>query len=377
MRDLPPSREALQVTWLGLGVNLLLAVLKAIGGIVANSAAMISDAGHSLSDLLSDIVTLWAITSSRAPQDHDHPYGHGRFETLGALIVALILIGTGMSVAYHGLFQIDSRVIPGKLAIWMAVLSIIIKEALYQYSFRVGRGQKNRLLLANAWHHRTDAISSVVALIGVGGAILGYPIMDPIAGILVSGWIIKAGITIGYDAIKELADIGIEKEFLLSIKHLLDNTEGVLRYHKVRARRMGPQVLIDLHIEVPEKQSVSASHQIAERVRRKILNEIPQVNEVLVHVDAEDDINEEKYDLMRPHSKIEDDIKQVASNRADVKGISDIQCHYLNGALSVHFSIVVDPDIHVYEARKIARALKMGVEKIRDVSHAEIHLDLR
>ena len=248
--------ESIRVTWIGLGVNLLLAVLKAIVGVLANSTAMVSDAAHSLSDLLSDIVTLWAVTFSRSPQDRNHPYGHGRFETLGTLLVAFMLLGAGIGVAYHSLFHLDSRAIPGSPAIGMALFSIVVKEVLYQYSMRVGKRRKSRLLLANAWHHRTDAMSSVVALIGITGAIAGYPIMDPIAGILVSGWIMKAGITIGYDACKELTDACIEKELLTSIESILNRTDGVLQYHEVRARRMGPQVLVDLHIEVP--RSVSA-----------------------------------------------------------------------------------------------------------------------
>lgn len=379
MYDISPKRsdrEAVRVTRLGLAVNLLLTVLKAAVGFLANSAAMVSDAGHSFSDLFSDIVTLWAVTFSRYPQDQSHPYGHGRFETLATLFVSIMLVGTGISVAYHGLFHLDSRVVPGRLAIWMALFSILIKEALFQYSARVGRRQKNRLLLANAWHHRTDAISSIVALIGIAGATVGYPIMDPIAGIVVSGWIIKTGITIGYDAIKELADTRIEKEFLASVKNILDQTKGVVHYHEVRARRMGPHVLIDLHIEVPQKLSVSASHQIAERVRRIVLQEIPQVNEVLIHVDAEKDTNEDKHKLMRPHSEIENDIRRIALGFEDVRSVSDIQCHYLDGILSTQFNITVDPQIRVFRARQIAQELKRETEKIRDVRQVDIHLRL-
>ncbi len=379
MYDISPKRsdrEAVRVTRLGLAVNLLLTVLKAAVGFLANSAAMVSDAGHSFSDLFSDIVTLWAVTFSRYPQDQSHPYGHGRFETLATLFVSIMLVGTGVSVGYHGLFHLDSRVVPGRLAIWMALFSILIKEALFQYSARVGRRQKNRLLLANAWHHRTDAISSIVALIGIAGATVGYPIMDPIAGIVVSGWIIKTGITIGYDAIKELADTRIEKEFLASVKNILDQTEGVVHYHEVRARRMGPHVLIDLHIEVPQKLSVSASHQIAERVRRIVLQEIPQVNEVLIHVDAEKDTNEDKHKLMRPHSEIENDIRRIALGFEDVRSVSDIQCHYLDGILSTQFNITVDPQIRVFRARQIAQELKRETEKIRDVRQVDIHLRL-
>ena len=354
----------------------MLAILKALAGFVANSAAMVSDAGHSLSDLLSDIVTLWAITFARFPQDQSHPYGHGRFETLGTLFVAIMLIGTGVGVAYNSLFHLDSRVVPGTLAIWTAFFSIFIKESLYHYSARVGRNQKNRLLLANAWHHRTDAISSVVALVGIAGAKIGYPIMDPIAGILVSGWIMKTGITIGYDAVKELADTRIEKEVLNSIKNILDRIEEIVHYHEIRARRMGPHILIDLHIEVPQKRSVSASHQISERARRIILKEIPQISEVLIHVDAEKDIDEDKYELMRPHAEVENDIRQVALKYDEVRDISDIQCHYLDGILSIQLNISVDPRIRVLRAQQIAQKLKQGVEEIHDIQNVDIHLEL-
>ena len=222
----------------------------------------------------------------------------------------------------------------------------------------------------------TGPISSVVALVGIAGAKIGYPIMDPIAGILVSGWIMKTGITIGYDAVKELADTRIEKEVLNSIKNILDRIEEIVHYHEIRARRMGPHILIDLHIEVPQKRSVSASHQISERARRIILKEIPQVSEVLIHVDAEKDIDEDKYELMRPHAEVENDIRQVALKYDEVRDISDIQCHYLDGILSIQLNISVDPRIRVLRAQQIAQKLKQGVEEIHDIQNVDIHLEL-
>ena len=184
------------ITILGFMTNLLLAVCKGAIGIIAQSSALIADAGHSLSDLFSDIITYWSIHFSQQPKDENHPYGHGRFETVGSFIIALMLVATGIGVVWHTIERIEHPVIPGELALWGAGISIFLKESLFQLTYRIGKKQNSRILIANAWHHRTDAISSIAALIGILGAILGFPLLDPIAGFLVAGLIIKSGIDI-------------------------------------------------------------------------------------------------------------------------------------------------------------------------------------
>ena len=231
-------------------------------------------------------------------------------------------------------------------------------------------------LIANAWHHRSDAISSLVALIGIGGAQWGFPVLDPIAGILVAGWIIKIGLTIGYNSVRELSDEVVEEDVLPALKQALNQIEGVEKFHDLRARRMGSYVLVDLHVQVDSQLSVSAGHQIGERVRMILLEQIPQVNEVLVHIDAEEDLDESHPTLMRPQSDIESDIRQILQTIPEINGVSHILCHFLKEQLSVQIEIMVDPRLRVYEVQKIARKARRLVEEIDDVQTADIHLEL-
>ena len=370
------ENNTLHVTWAGLLINLGLSVIKGVAGVLSNSAALIADAGHSFSDVVSDIVTLWALWIANIPKDENHPYGHGKFETIGALFISLMLILTGIGIAIHAFEQVEHRVIPGNIALGVAALSIFVKEILYHVTIYIAKRSQSRILLANAWHHRSDAISSVVALIGIGGAQWGFSMMDPIAGILVAGWIIKTGATIGYDSIKELTDESVEEDLLPSLDLTLKQIEGVEKYHDARARRMGSYILVDLHVQVNSKLSVSAAHQIGERVRLTLLEQNPQVNEVLVHIDAEEDLDELNPKLMRPQIEIEKDITESLSTIPEIEDISHILCHYLQERLTVQIEIVVNPNMQVYEVQKIAKKARLLVEQISDIQMADIHLEL-
>ena len=378
------EKHALSVTWLGLFANLILAIAKGFIGTIAHSSALIADAGHSVSDLLSDSITLWAVHMSGVPKDKNHPYGHGKFETVGTFIVAIFLLLTGVGVAWHVLNKIDTPEVPGTAALWMAAIAICFKEALFHVTRMVGRRSGSRVLLANAWHHRSDAISSVAALVGIGGAQWGIPLMDPIAGVLVAGLIIKTGIDIGYESIRELTDETVEEEVISELGHILAEIDGVDHFHEMRARRMGPQLLVDLHIEVDSMMSISAAHQVAERVRLRILDELPAVNEVLVHVDAEDDFVESKGGieetkdivLMRPQTEIESDVKKILTEIPEIQGITHIYCHYLNQELTVQVNILLDEEMQIRDAQKIASKARKKIEEIKDIDAADLHLEL-
>ena len=378
------EKHALRVTWLGLFANLILAIAKGFIGTIAHSSALIADAGHSVSDLLSDSITLWAVHMAGVPKDKNHPYGHGKFETVGTFIVAIFLLLTGVGVAWHVLNKIDTPEVPGTAALWMAAIAICFKEALFHVTRMVGRRSGSRVLLANAWHHRSDAISSVAALVGIGGAQWGIPLMDPIAGVLVAGLIIKTGIDIGYESIRELTDEIVEEEVISELGHILAEIDGVDHFHEMRARRMGPQLLVDLHIEVDSMMSISAAHQVAERVRLRILDELPAVNEVLVHVDAEDDFVESKGGieetkdivLMRPQTEIESDVKKILTEIPEIQGITHIYCHYLNQELTVQVNILLDEEMQIRDAQKIASKARMKIEEIKDIDAADLHLEL-
>jgi len=207
--------------------------------------------------------------------------------------------------------------------------------------------------------------------------------MDPIAGMLVAGLIIKTGIDIGYESIRELTDETVEEEIISELVKIMSGIEGVDHYHEMRARRMGPHLLVDLHIEVDSMMSISAAHQVAERVRLGILEKLPAVNEVLVHVDAEDDFFGEEGSehpqnivLMRPQSEIENDVKKMLTEIPEIQGITHIYCHYLNQKLTVQVNILLDAEMRIRDAQKIASAARRKIEQISDIDSADLHLEL-
>lgn len=370
------TKEALQVTWIGLAANVLLAVSKGVGGVFSGSAALIADAGHSFSDLLSDGVTLWAVRVSRKPRDENHPYGHGRFETVGALLVALLLALTGIGVGLHAYESLKDPHVPGQLALWLAALSIGTKELLYWITRAVGKRQRSRVLMANAWHHRSDALSSVAAFVGIGGALYGFPVLDPIAGFLVAGLILKVAVEIGNDSLRELTDEAIEVGITERIHQIVKQVDGVQSFHQVRARRMGSETLVDMHVEVDHLMTVSAAHQVAERVRWSILDEIDEVNEVLVHIDAEEDLKEQFVRMMRPQRKIEKDIRKALLPIPEVLSVTHIYCHFINQRLTVQVNLEMEPSLRISEAQQIAVNARRLLEAIPDIDAADIHLEL-
>jgi len=215
------------------------------------------------------------------------------------------------------------------------------------------------------------------------GAQWGVPLMDPIAGMLVAGLIIKTGIDIGYESIRELTDETVEEEVISELGKIMSGIEGVVHYHEMRARRMGPHLLVDLHIEVDSMISISSAHQVSERVRLGILEKLPAVNEVLVHVDAEDDFFGEEGSeitqnivLMRPQTEIENDVKKMLAQIPEIQGITHIYCHYLNQKLTVQVNILLDADMRIRDAQKIASAARRKIEQIKDIDSADLHLEL-
>ena len=207
--------------------------------------------------------------------------------------------------------------------------------------------------------------------------------MDPIVGLLVAGLILKTGIDIGYGSIRELTDENVEEEVISELRKILKGIEGVNNFHEMRARRMGAYLLVDLHIEVDSMISISVAHQVAERVRLGIIEKLPIVNEVLVHVDAENDLIKEGETLiskktlfMRPQREIENDVRNILNDINEIKGITHIYCHFLNQKLTAEISIILDIELRIREAKKIALAAKFKIQQIKDIDYVDIHLEI-
>jgi cation diffusion facilitator family transporter len=285
-------REGQRITWISVAVNVVLTAMQLLVGAVAHSQSLIADAMHTLSDIVSDGFVLFANRKGQEAADADHPYGHGRFETAASLVLGLLLAGTGAGIliaAAGRLQDIGSAPPVGVAAMWAALFTLAAKEGLFRYMLATAERLRSPMLVANAWHARADALSSLVVAAGIGGALLGFNFTDAVAAIIVGAMIIRAGLKFGWEAIRELIDTGLSAEEVAAIRHTIASTPGVLGMHELRTRRMAHQVLVDAHVQVNPRISVSEGHRVAESARRRVLDRHPEVLDVLVHVDAEND----------------------------------------------------------------------------------------
>ena len=288
------TAPARRVTWVGFVGNLVLTVLKLAAGLVGHSGAMIADAVHSLSDLGTDIVVLISFKLVDRPVDKSHDYGHGKYETLAAAIIGISLLLVGGGIFWSGAVKIwaslqgERMESPGGIAFVAAVISIAVKELLYRYTARVGERIGSQAVIANAWHHRSDALSSVGAMLGIGGAIvLGekWYILDPAAAVIVSLFIVKVGTNIASGSIKELVEESLDDSDEAEIIDIASNVPGVANPHNLRTRRIGAYVAVDLHIRVAADMRVSEAHLIASEVEHRIRERFGQAAFVSIHVE--------------------------------------------------------------------------------------------
>jgi len=288
------QRMANKSTWISVLVNSLLTLLQITIGLFAHSQSLIADGMHSLSDLVCDFLVLIASHHSKDPADAGHPYGHGRVETAVSFVLGAILVLTGgaiMVAAAMKLQNLENMPAVAQLALWVAVISLFAKEGLFRYMLHVGERLRSPMLIANAWHARSDAASSLVVAIGIGANLLGFIYADSVAAIIVGFMIARMGIVFAWDAFQELIDAGLSIEEVDSIRQTLIDTPGVENLHELRTRRMAHRALVDAHILVDSRISVSEGHSIAEGARRRVLQSHPAVSDVLVHVDPEDDLD--------------------------------------------------------------------------------------
>ena len=286
-------REGQRITWVSIGVNVALTAMQLVVGFAAHSQSLIADAMHTLSDIVSDAFVLFANRKGAEAADADHPYGHGRFETAASLVLGLLLAGTGagiLAAAAGRLQDIGSAPPVGVAAMWAALFTLAAKEGLFRYMLATAERLRSHMLVANAWHARADALSSLVVAAGIGGALLGFNFADAVAAIIVGAMIVRAGLKFGWEAIRELIDTGLTADEVAAIRNTIATTPGVLGMHELRTRRMAHQVLVDAHVQVNPRISVSEGHRVAESARQRVLDNHAEVLDVLVHVDAENDL---------------------------------------------------------------------------------------
>ena len=370
------TKASQKVTIVGALIDFLLSIIKIILGFIGQSGALIADGVHSFSDLLTDWVTWYAAKLSGDAPDADHPYGHERFETVATLGLSIFLAIVGTIIIFEGFGRFSN---PNELKheYWLiaaAALSVLSKEALYWYTVKVARDINSDLLKANAWHHRTDAFSSIVVVIGIIGAANGYFFLDSVAAIIVGILIIYIGWQLGFEATKELVDTSIDQEDIKALRVALSEIKGVNSVHTLRTRKVGHKKSADVHVQVNPFLSVSEGHIISVSVERVAKECIEELDDVTVHIDPEND--EEKEDA--PYKDLPERAQALKIISQSLKlenvnyNIEKTQLHYLEGEILVDFFLSADY-LKNQELNNIKSELSAALEKLPDFGEVKVY----
>ena len=370
------TKASQKVTIVGALIDFLLSIIKIILGFIGQSGALIADGVHSFSDLLTDWVTWYAAKLSGDAPDADHPYGHERFETVATLGLSIFLAIVGTIIIFEGFGRFSN---PNELRhenwlIAAAALSVLSKEALYWYTVKVARDINSDLLKANAWHHRTDAFSSIVVVIGIIGAANGYFFLDSVAAIIVGILIIYIGWQLGFEATKELVDTSIDQEDIKALRVALSEIKGVNSVHTLRTRKVGHKKSADVHVQVNPFLSVSEGHIISVSVERVAKECIEELDDVTVHIDPEND--EEKEDA--PYKDLPERAQALKIISQSLKlenvnyNIEKTQLHYLEGEILVDFFLSADY-LKNQELNNIKSELSAALEKLPNFGEVKVY----
>ncbi|MEO1939770.1 cation diffusion facilitator family transporter [Candidatus Thioglobus sp.] len=358
------TKASQKITIIGAVVDFLLAILKVIIGVIGNSGALIADGIHSFSDLLSDGVVLYAAKHSSEEADDEHPYGHERFETVATLGLAIVLAIIGIGIVFDAFnrFSNPTELTHSTLLLSIAALSIFSKEVLYWYTLKVGKQFKSEMLKANAWHHRSDALSSIVVFVGILGSLNGYLYLDSVAAIVVGLMVIYIAWELGIGATKELVDTSIDAEQVEQLRNSIGQISGVNNVHSLRTRKIGHAISADVHVQVDPFLSVSEGHIISvsvERVAKKCLEDL---HDVTVHIDPEDDEKVDPYENLPERAEALGILNKALFNDKCDGEIKRIQLHYLDGKIHVDFflplSCLTSDESHDEILNKLTKVVK-------------------
>jgi len=326
-------------------LNLLLSLIKVLAGVIWNSQALVADGIHSISDLLSDMLVWFAGRHSSQAPDQEHPYGHGRYETLATLVLGVFLLFVAIGIGWDAtgrLFSPDELLRPEPLALVAVVTSILVKEWLYWWTLAYARRVGSNMLRANAWHHRSDAISSVVVLMGIGGTLAGLPYLDAVAAFIVAVMIAGIALGLGWGAIQELVDTGLEAGRLTAIADTIRTVGGVRDIHMLRTRKHGADASADVHVLVDPRVSVSEGHMIALLVENRLKEQIDEITDVTVHIDPEDDEEPStritlpmRAEALMRLGRLWDGVPEAAGRKRTI-------LHYLSGRIDVEVFFPLD-----------------------------------
>ena len=358
-----------------IAVNILLTAVKTVIGFLTGSTVLIADGIHSLSDLISDVFTYALIRIAGQEPDEDHPYGHGKFETFGTMFLAIFLAGVSIAI---GLEAVEDLKNPehqnqlGLFALSAAAISILANELLYQFCAFKGRQVNSPIILANAWHHRTDSISSLAALVGIGANMLGFLMADAIAALVVTAFLLKVSYKIGRSAFDELVDASVDEEILEQISQAVLSNSGVIGYHQLRARSIGGQIFVDVHADVPTNISVSEGHAIAHSVEESIFENIDHVADVTVHIDPKG----AKQSAL-PQELVRKDLEPLVINilkdyKKDLE-LDHILLHVLEDGFYADLRLK-KVKLDEQEAKELKQALESAETPLKKVSISVLHI---
>jgi cation diffusion facilitator family transporter len=326
-----------KVTLVGALVNILLAAAQLVGGLITQSQALIADGFHTLSDLVSDFVVLIAAKAASKDPDDDHPYGHERIETIATVVLGLALSGVAVGIALDSLQRLlhpENLLQPSQLAIILALFGILCKEGLYRYTLRAAKKVNSSLLTANAQHHRSDAISSVIVAIGVSASVIfSIPWLDALAAIIVAALIFYMGAKLILDSAMELVDTAWDSDKVDAMLLTIADVSGVNSVHMLRTRKMSNNVLVDVHIEVTPYISVSEGHHIAEQVMATIHKKYDEVSDIIVHIDPEDDETAAPSKNLPNRTNILAKIEPILASANLTYSADNVTLHYINGEI--------------------------------------------
>jgi len=349
-----------RVTLVCAALNLLLAGVKLLVGAVGHSQALIADGVHSLSDLATDAMVLVAIRFARDEADAEHPYGHARFETVATVILSLLLLLVAAGIVVDAAERIanpDRLSHPGYLALAAAAVSIVANEWMYWYTLRTARQLRSDLMRANAWHHRSDAFSSIIVLVGIAGSMMGYPAMDALGAIGVSVLIARIAWNLGWSGLRELVDTGATAEQLKEISGIIPEVEGVEAFHDLKTRRMGQVLLVEVHVLVASYVTVSEGHMIGDRVRAQLLRQCGYISQVLVHIDPEDDASRRKINLLPGREEMLQRLERRWRESGIELQVERVNLHYLKGVVDVEVVIPLAAVDDIRQAQHVSREL--------------------
>jgi cation diffusion facilitator family transporter len=326
-------------TWVSIIINLLLTILQIVAGYFGRSQSLMADGLHSLSDLLSDVLVLYANRQGNRHADANHPYGHARIETAATLILGALLaaLGVALLVAAAMRLQHPAQVqVVHPLTFWVALVALAAKEGMFRYMLAVAKRVRSQMLVANAWHARSDAASSLVVVAGIGGNLLGFAFLDLLAAAVVGVMIAHMGGKLAREALAELIDTGLDEEEVAAIRQTLLDTPGVLSLHELRTRKMADHALVDAHVIVGPRISVSEGHYIAETARQRVLRN-HHVMDVMVHIDPEDDSKAKPNIHLPSRDRLLEHLAQRLGSAAPLQ--SPVMLHYLDGRVDVEMLV--------------------------------------